>query len=495
LHFFVGHGGATVNLLLIILTIIILTATGMYVLVQDWRALANRLFVFFVFVAIAYMCVAVMRLASQSWEEIWFFHGLTAPLLAIDAWLLIWLILAIFMPHLYVRRGIRWLLAMPYLIMTLFLLLDWYAGFGLVRISDGLEEGGRLFFPVGPIFAPIVALYTLGGMLAPIIMLLSVIRQNRQALHPALWLSGGIMLSFVAGAFFGELSFTGLSYVSMLPLYLAFGWVTLRYQVFRPSSVALRTAVEHLPDGIVVLDTQRRVRFANRAAQRLVSLTDAGDMPFEDALARAGFNEQTSPDDRIVDLRRFHRDGEVATTLVVSEAAIEGERGSASVLILRDMTTVEQQKAALAASRAALEERTAALECSLKEIQERDALITRLTLPLIPLSDGVLAMPLIGAFDGARCEALIALLLKRIEERSARVVLLDLTGITGFDESLAAALRQAADSARLMGAHIALCGIRPDIAESIVHERMHLNSVRLFATMQEGVAALLGHNR
>ncbi|PMP75756.1 MAG: histidine kinase, partial [Roseiflexus castenholzii] len=92
-------------------------------------------------------------------------------------------------------------------------------------------------------------------------------------------------------------------------------------------------------------------------------------------------------------------------------------------------------------------------------------------------------------------EALIALLLKRIEERSARVVLLDLTGITGFDESLAAALRQAADGARLMGAQIALCGVRPDIAESIVHERMRLNGVRLFATMQEGVAALLGHNR
>jgi len=114
-----------------------------------------------------------------------------------------------------------------------------------------------------------------------------------------------------------------------------------------------------------------------------------------------------------------------------------------------------------------------------------------LTLPLIPLSEGVLALPLIGAFTGERSQAMVTLLLNQIEQRRAQKVLLDLTGITGFDHSLAAALHQAADGARLMGAQIALCGVRPDIAESIVHERLALRGVQHFATMQEGVASLL----
>ncbi len=83
------------------------------------------------------------------------------------------------------------------------------------------------------------------------------------------------------------------------------------------------------------------------------------------------------------------------------------------------------------------------------------------------------------------------MLLHQIEQRRAQKVLLDLTGITGFDHSLAVALRQAAGGARLMGARIALCGVRPEIAESIVHERLAQRDVQHFATMQEGVAALL----
>jgi anti-anti-sigma regulatory factor len=114
-----------------------------------------------------------------------------------------------------------------------------------------------------------------------------------------------------------------------------------------------------------------------------------------------------------------------------------------------------------------------------------------LTLPLIPLSEGVLALPLIGAFTGERSQAMVTLLLNQIEQRRAQKVLLDLTGITGFDHSLAVALHQAADGARLMGAQIVLCGVRPDIAESIVRERLEIHGIQYFATMQEGVAALL----
>lgn len=481
------------NLILILLTLIILTASGAYVLMQDWRAAPNRLFALFALNMIVLTGAAAVRLTSRNLQETWFVSGMLAPLLAASSWLLIWLILALFIPHRYAQPAVRWSLAAPYLAMTAFLTLDWYGGFGLVWRDVIRSDTGTVVFSRGPAAFPVLLLYLIGGMGIPLAFLITIAIRYPRIRAPVLWLTGGAAISYVAGFLFGSLSLPVLNYVSLLPLHLAFGWITLRYQVFRPSSVALRTAVEHLPDGVVVLDAQRRVRFANRAAQQLASLAGADDLPFENALAHAGFEESADSDERLVSPRRFRRNSETAATLAVSEAVIEGDRGAASVLILRDTTTAERQQAALAASRAALEARTAELEHSLAEIQERDALITRLTLPLIPLSDGVLAMPLIGAFDGARCEALIAMLLKQIEERGTRAVLLDLTGITGFDESLARALRHAVDGARLMGAQIALCGVRPDIAESIVHERMHLNGVRLFATMQEGVAAMLGH--
>ncbi len=478
-----------INFVLILLSMIILTATGVYVLMQDWRATTNRLFALFALSAVLLMFCAVLRFTGSDPWEVWFVYGLSAPLLAVSYWLLIWLILAIFIPHRYAQPTVRRALAAPYLFMALFLTLDWYSGLGLVRRMDASEATGA---PLnGLLYVPVIISYILGGLLVPVAMLITVAVRRRSVRIPAAWLSGGLALSFAAGAWFGPMYWLALNYVSMLPLYLAFGWVTLRFQIFRPSRVALRTAVEYLPDGVVVIDAQRQVRFANRAARQLAPLDDDSETTFETALARAGFQDDTTSEDRLAGVRRFHREGEVAATLMVSEVAIEGDRASASVLLLRDVTAAERQRAALAASHAALEERTAALERSLDEIRQRDAMITRLTLPLIPLSDGVLALPLIGAFTGERSQAMVALLLNQIEQRRAQKVLLDLTGITAFDHSLAVALRQAADGARLMGARIALCGVRPDIAESIVHEQLALHDVRHFATMQEGVAALL----
>lgn len=478
-------------LLSVLMVIAILSATSTYILMQDRHAASNRLFTYFALSITAAVCATAVRLTSRNPQEIWFVSGVVAPFLAGGSLFLIWLILALFIPHRYAQPAVRWGLATPYLIATLLLALDWYGGFRIIRF-DTVGSDNTITFSNGPAAFPMLMLYITGNTIVPLAFLIAIAIRSPHMRAPALWLIGGVALSNILGFVVGR-AIPALTPASLMPLYLAFGWVTLRYQVFRPSNVALHTAIEHLPDGVVVLDEQRRARFANRAAQQLAPhlASGADETPFEEALARAGFVERTTPDDHPGGPRRFRREGEVAATLVASEAVIEGDPGAASVLLLRDMTTIERQQAALAASRATLEERTAELERSLAEIQQRDTLITRLTLPLIPLSDGVLVMPLIGAFDGARCEALLTMLLKRIEERLARVVLLDLTGITGFDSSLAATLRQAADGARLMGAEIVLCGVRPDIAESIVHERMHLNGVRHFATMQEGVAALL----
>jgi anti-anti-sigma regulatory factor/PAS domain-containing protein len=318
-------------------------------------------------------------------------------------------------------------------------------------------------------------------------MLVTIAIQHPRERLPAVWLTAGAILTFLTGYISREMGLVALAYASLLPLHLSFGWVTLRYGIFRPSQVALQTAVEHLPDGVLVLDVDRQIRFANRAAQQVLALNT--ERSFDDALAEAGFNEQTTDTDRELGSRRFARsNGQV---LLVSEVVIHAKRGGASVVLLRDITLLERQRAELVASQKALAERSAALEHSLAELQQRDELLRRLTLPLIPLSQETLVAPLIGAFDAERCQLLFSSILAEIAARQVQIVLLDLTGLTVFEHTLAHTLHRISNGARLMGAQVALCGIRPDLAELMIHTGSSWDGLRSFATLQDGVAALL----
>ena len=160
-------------------------------------------------------------------------------------------------------------------------------------------------------------------------------------------------------------------------------------------------------------------------------------------------------------------------------------------MLLRDVTIVERQQAELLASQAILSERSAALERSLAELRQRDELLRRLTLPIIPLSSTTLVVPLIGMFDAERCQTLVQLILNETAARQVRVVLIDVTGLTVFDQTLAHTLNQLNQGARLMGAQIVLCGIRPDLAEVMIHTGSMWDGIRSFATLQDGVSALL----
>ncbi len=476
-------------LLVILLTIVILTASIVYVLLQDARAPANRLFALFTASSLLLSSAGAVRFASREPFEIWFMSGLLFVLLAVIHGLLIWLIMLLFIPHRYQQPAIRWATFAPYAIMAVALAIDWYGGVGLAGRDIARAESGTLEFVRGPLFWPAFGLYLGGCVLVPLIILMTIAARHQSARGPTLWLTGGAVATFLMGYVFREIGVSVLVYASLLPLHLSFGWVTLRYGIFRPSQVALEAAVERLPDGVLVLDAERRVRFANQAGQRLLPARGGAELSFEQALHQRGFHEQTTGDDRAQGARRFCRGEE--QIVLATEVAIVDERGAASVVVLRDVTLAERQQAALRASQAALAERTAALEHSLEEIRQRDALITRLTLPLIPLTETALVAPLIGAFDQARCQALVDLVLRQVGERNARTLLIDLTGLTVFDQTLARALRQLNDGARLMGASMALCGVRPDVAEVMIQTGNAWHEVRHFATLQEGVATLL----
>lgn len=168
----------------------------------------------------------------------------------------------------------------------------------------------------------------------------------------------------------------------------------------------------------------------------------------------------------------------------------------------------EAASAALAASNSSLEarieERTAALrqaadqqravaaqlQASLEAQQELNRVIAELTVPIIPISAGTLVVPVVGNIDSKRAALLLSTLLERVEERGARTVVLDITGVAVVDTQVAAALLRVATAARLMGAETLLVGIRPEVAQSLVHLGVDLTTLRTAATLQDGLLAI-----
>ena len=92
-----------------------------------------------------------------------------------------------------------------------------------------------------------------------------------------------------------------------------------------------------------------------------------------------------------------------------------------------------------------------------------------LSTPVVQLWDGILALPLIGTLDSARTQVVMENLLQRIVDTGARIAIIDITGVPTVDTLVAQHLLKTVAAARLMGADCIISGIRPQIAQTIVH--------------------------
>lgn len=125
-------------------------------------------------------------------------------------------------------------------------------------------------------------------------------------------------------------------------------------------------------------------------------------------------------------------------------------------------------------------------------IRSQEALLSELSTPLIPISDSVVIMPLIGTIDTRRAQQLLDTLLEGIQNQRARVAILDITGVTTVDTMIAGVLVNAASAARMLGAQVILTGLRAEVARSLVHLGVDLGSVVTRASLQSGVAYAIG---
>jgi rsbT co-antagonist protein RsbR len=124
--------------------------------------------------------------------------------------------------------------------------------------------------------------------------------------------------------------------------------------------------------------------------------------------------------------------------------------------------------------------------------REREEVIARqqqelleLSTPVVKLWEGILALPLIGSLDSARTQVVMESLLQQILASGSEIAIIDITGVPTVDTLVAQHLLKTVSAARLMGADCIISGVRPQIAQTIVHLGVELGDVTTKATLAD----------
>lgn len=146
-------------------------------------------------------------------------------------------------------------------------------------------------------------------------------------------------------------------------------------------------------------------------------------------------------------------------------------------------------------------ERTTSLQEALEELRVRAdaqsvlivetelqrATIRELGVPVLPVNDGILVIPLVGTFETDRIQELRDRSLQAVQRLGAHHLVLDMTGVTIVDRELAHGVLEVAQAVRLLGAHTVLVGVRPEMAEALVSLGVNFETLHTAATLQEGL--------
>lgn len=124
-------------------------------------------------------------------------------------------------------------------------------------------------------------------------------------------------------------------------------------------------------------------------------------------------------------------------------------------------------------------------------IRRQQEELLELSTPVVKLWEGVLALPMIGTLDSARTQIVMESLLQRIVETGSEIAIIDITGVPTVDTLVAQHLLKTVTAIRLMGADCIISGIRPQIAQTIVHLGVDLQGVTTKANLADALSLAL----
>jgi rsbT co-antagonist protein RsbR len=462
---------------LVLPVMVLLAVLLTYVLAQDPRAVANQLFA--LYAGEALLQTGLNLISSTTIDERLAYLTLLplGPLLCVNSLLLVWLVLALFLPKRYAQPTVRWLIGLPYLLALVVTILDVVAGQHLWFEGVQRQADGTFALNTPTEFGPLLGAFIIAELI-PMIMLAVIAMRHAERRTPAVVLFGGMLFSFIVASAPQSRDLPVLYSLGPLPIYLAFAWVTLRYQLFRPSMILMQTAIESLPDAIVFLDSQRQVRYTNRAAHALLAIDQPlTSLPLAVVLEQAGLHMEQHTQEATGERYRFIRAHPREQVVEGTEVAVVGDRNAARILVLHDATEREQ----IAALRTQNEEQRRILE-----------LIAALEIPAVALADNVLLAPIVGHLDSRRAKTLTARLLEEVHQRRTRLAILDITGVQEVDSTVAKALLDTAQALRLLGCEVTLSGVSASTAMTLVHQGVLMDGVRTVRSPQEALISKFG---
>lgn len=236
--------------------------------------------------------------------------------------------------------------------------------------------------------------------------------------------------------------------------------------------------------------------YANEVNARLLGYRD-----FDEAkkLMRSSSNAYVNPEDREILKSALLTEGridgfrtavrlkdgsigyvEVSARMYPKERAVEG------VMIDYSQSRIREEE--LRAASDALRERNALLE-------EKQAQIDALSLPLIEVWERAICVPLLGVLDRTRTRRLMEETLQEVVRRQARVLFVDMTGIQAVDTATAHNLLSLARGVKLLGSQTVLCGIRSEVAQTFVSLDVEFEGIELRASLQEALAVYIRQSR
>jgi rsbT co-antagonist protein RsbR len=277
--------------------------------------------------------------------------------------------------------------------------------------------------------------------------------------------------------------------VIVSPLYdkegklLGFGKVTRDLTEKQRSEKKFRDLLEGAPDALVITDAQGKIVLVNSQTEKMFGYRreELLGQPIE-MLVPPRFREKhpayrseyvANPRVRPMGagLRLFglHKDGH-EIPVEISLSPLETEEGTWTTSSIRDVT-----------ERRLNEER----------IQQQSREIMELSTPVMQVWQGVVAAPLIGSLDSQRTQQFMERLLSRIVETNSPVALVDIMGVPTIDTQTAQHLIETVSAVRLLGAQVVLTGVRPAIAQTLVHLGIDLSDIITRSSLAAGIQVAL----
>ena len=258
-------------------------------------------------------------------------------------------------------------------------------------------------------------------------------------------------------------------------------------QALHESQELLETLFDHLPIAVMLKDaTDGRYILRNSACQHLLGTPVGGligksdyDL-FSQAIADTLFAKEQAALSAGVPItlpEEIFNSDHVATPVAITRVPIPDEAGKPRYLLIIINDLSEQKRA--------LDEREA-LQAQI--IAAQQSALQELSTPLLPLSNKVVLMPIVGAMDSRRAQQVIETLLEGVAQYKAEIAILDITGVQVVDTQVANTFIQSARAVQLLGARVMLTGIRPEVAQTLVQLGVDLQGMLTRGSLQAGIA-------